>query len=175
MTALRFNEDERLTVSRAARFSEELVSNYFKMSSIQWRRNRYDIKTAADLFPHEVVDGPYAQVIKYEARLKTRSLNSSFYNYYAICLQDPAILSKVNANEDLHLYPFLLYVITHELVHVVRFGKFFQIYEASDQRKDAMEDEEKVVHSTTYDILSQVRVNGLDTVLQYYSQWRMPE
>lgn len=170
---MHFNADEHKIVEAAAQFAEELVSNHFKMSSGQWLRNQYDIRTARDLAPHECVAGPYAQVIKYEARHKKKSLGSFTFSYYRICLQDKAILTLVQQNDDLQLYPFLLYVLTHELVHVVRFGKFLQIYEKSSESTDAIR-EEQVVHTLTYDILSQVSVAGLDIVLQYYSQWRMP-
>ena len=170
----RFSPGEHAIVEQAADFAEELVSNHFKMSSGQWLRHQYDIVTAKDMAPHEVVEGPYAQVIKYEARVKTKELGSAAYDYYKVCLQDAAILSIMDQNADLKLYPFLLYVITHELVHVVRFGRFLQIYEKTSEKKDAMQ-EERVVHRMTDEILIRVNVNGMKTVLHYYGQWRTAE
>lgn len=168
---MQFNPEELLILEDAVLFSEELVSNYFKMSSGQWSRNKYDIKTARDLEKHEFIEGPYAQVIKYKALRRPASLGSSACDYYSICLQDHAILSVVDAHDDLNLYPFLLYIISHELVHVVRFGKFLQIYEKSNEGSNTIE-EEQVVHHLTYDILKPIGVLGLDTVLRYYSNWR---
>nr|NJM01663.1 hypothetical protein [Desulfobacula sp.] len=48
-----FNKEELVKVDEAVKISEELVNNYFKMSSGQWLKNRYDIKTARDLDGHE--------------------------------------------------------------------------------------------------------------------------
>ena len=47
-----FNESELEQVATAALRAEEMVYNYFKLSSSQWLKNRYDIKTARDLLPH---------------------------------------------------------------------------------------------------------------------------
>ena len=69
-TARHFNDKELLKVDEAVRVSEEIVNNFYKMSSGLWLKNRYDIKTAKDLSWHECVDGPFAQVVKYEGRKK---------------------------------------------------------------------------------------------------------
>jgi len=91
-----FNNQELLKVDEAVKVSEELINNYFKMSSGQWLKNRYDIKTAKDLVGHEYIDGPFAQVIKYEGRKKDVPLGSSSFSFYKVCLQDDAILSAVS-------------------------------------------------------------------------------
>ncbi len=63
-----FDPSELETVTRAAVICEDLVNSYYKLSSSQWLKNRYDIRTARDLAPHELVDGPFAQVVKYEGQ-----------------------------------------------------------------------------------------------------------
>ena len=167
-----FNIDELLKVDEAVKVSEELVNNYFKMSSGQWLKNRYDIKTAKDLAVHEYVDGPFAQVIKYEGRKKDASLGSSSFSFYKVCLQDHAILSMVLKQEDLLLKPFLLYILTHELVHVIRFSKFQQRYENKNEA-DVTLGEERKVHSLTYKILKPVAICGLSQVFGFYKDWLM--
>ncbi len=166
-----FDEGQLKEVDDAVCLAEELVSNYFKMSSAQWLRSRYDVRTAKDLADHEQVAGPFAQVVGYEARKKNVSLGSSSFNFYKICLQDPAILSALEEKQRLLLFPFLLYVVVHELVHIVRFAKFQQIYEASSTHGAAME-EERLVHDLTWKILNRVRLDGVATVLDYYREWR---
>lgn len=47
-------------VDKAVTISEELVSNFYKMSSSEWLRGKYEIKTAKDLSDHEFVSGPFA-------------------------------------------------------------------------------------------------------------------
>ncbi|MBF0469134.1 MAG: hypothetical protein HQK61_09670 [Desulfamplus sp.] len=154
----------------AVGIAEELVSNHYKMSSTQWLRSRYDIKTLKELEGDEIVDGPFAQVLGYEARKKDGALGSSILNYYTVCFQDSTILKKLAQNKELLLLPFLVYITTHELVHIVRFAKFQQIYSASSEAQCAMEEERKV-HAITASILKGVAINGMDKTLLYYQKW----
>lgn len=165
-----FDPDQLLKVDDAGKASEELVNNFFKMSSGKWLKNRYDIKTLKDLAPHEVVDGPVAQVIKYEVRQKDIPLGSSSLSLYKVCLQDHAILATMENHKDLMLAPFLLYILTHELVHVVRFSKYEQRYENKNE-SDVPFEEERKVHALTFEILKQVSVSGLRKVFDFYRDW----
>jgi hypothetical protein len=169
-TIRQFSELELLIVDEAAKASEELVNNYFKMSSGQWLKNRYDINTAKDLAPHEQIIGPVAQVIKYEARQKEVPLGSSSFNLYKICVQDGAVLSTIEEKGDMGLGTFLLYVITHELVHVVRFSKYQQRYENKNEA-DVTMGEEKKVHQLTYSILNSTSISGIGKVFEFYKDW----
>jgi len=172
--ACSFNTQELLKVDEAVKISEELINNYFKMSSGQWLKNRYDIKTAKDLAGHENVKGPFAQVIKYEGRKKDACLSSSSFSFYKVCLQDCAILSAVSKNDSLLLEPFLLYILTHELVHVVRFLKFKQRYEKRNEA-DVTLDEERRVHFITHKILKSVPISKLRQVFEFYKDWILSE
>lgn len=164
-----FNSEELLKVDEAGKVSEELVNNYFKMSSGKWLKNRYDIRTARDLEPHEHVDGPVAQVVKYEARKKDVPLGSSSFSLYRVCLQDQAILS-ITRNRNILLQPFLLYILSHELIHVVRFSKFKQRYENRNESEVTL-DEEHRVHCLTHAILKNVSIAGLEQVFDFYKDW----
>lgn len=151
--------------------AEELVSNHYKMSASQWLHRRYDVKTLAELKPAEIVDGPFAQIIRYEGQRKGSQLGSDAYDFYKICLQDHAILSALRDSAGLALMPFGLYIISHELVHIVRFSKFLQNFDASPDEKLA---EEHRVHHITHQILAPVRLPGIEAVLAYYDRWRTP-
>ncbi|MFH2058428.1 MAG: hypothetical protein ABIJ59_05980 [Pseudomonadota bacterium] len=164
-----FNSIELIKVAHAVNASEELVNNYFKLSSSQWLKNRYDIQTAKDLANHELLDGPFAQVVKYEGRKKEIPLGSSSFSFYKVCLQDNAILSTVGEN-GLPLDPFLLYVLIHELVHIVRFSKFKQRYENKNEA-DVTFEEERKVHALTHSILKPVSVSGLNQIFEFYKDW----
>ena len=166
-----FNNQALEKVDKAVLLAEELVDNYFQLSSGQYLKNRYDIKTAKELATHERVSGPFAQVIKYEGRKKEVPLGSSSFSLYKICLQDQAILSVVEKNESLLLYPFLLYVLTHELVHVARFLRFEHRYENVGEANLTLA-EERRVHELTHTILQGVSISGLSSVFHYYEEWR---
>lgn len=165
---LHFNENQIDVVNQAVNMAEELVSNFFKMSATEWLRPRYDIKTLVELQPQEVVDTHFAQIIRYEGKRKGSDLSTDSYDYYKICIQDHNILRAIRENPKLSLNPFCVYVVSHELIHIVRFSKFLQNFEASQNEKMA---EERRVHAITRDMLLKVQLENLDDVLTFYSKW----
>lgn len=167
----RFGPDDIATVNGAAAMAEELVSNHYKMSASQWLKRRYDIRTLVDLEPEEIIHGPFAQIIRYEGHRRNRSLGSAAYDFYKICLQDHTILNVLAEQRQLQLFPFILYIVTHELIHIVRFTKFLQQFDAAP---DDRMDEEKRVHAMTHQLLVQISVPGLAEVLEFYGEWRIP-
>jgi hypothetical protein len=166
-----FQEGELKIVDEAVTIAEEVSSNAYKMSSAEWRGQRYDIKTLADLSPDEVVHGPFAQIIRYVGRKTKTSLSSSEYDFYKICLQDHAILSALNEFPELRLLPFTLYIVTHELIHVIRFTKFLQAFDASEREKII---EEARVHNKTKALLRRAQTPGLGAVFEFYRAWQWP-
>jgi len=165
-----FGPDQLETVNNAVAMAEELVSNNYKMSASQWLGPRYDVKTLAGLKPEEVIDGPFAQIIRYKGQRKNTSLGSATYDFYKICLQDHTIQSTLEQTREIQLFPFSLYIIAHELIHIVRFSKFLQRFEASAEERMA---EERRVHQRTHEILQPVQIHGLKNVLDFYNDWRL--
>ena len=166
-----FNRQEIEILNKAVSMAEELVSNHFKMPASQWLHPKYDVKTMTDLSPEEIIDGPFAQIIRYEGKPKGSQLGSGTYDFYKICLQDYAILTVLDQNKDLDPLAFCLYVITHELVHIVRFSKFLQNFRATPEEKLV---EERRVHAMTHQILSTVPTPGLSQVINYFHAWHQP-
>lgn len=154
-------------INHSVSLAEELVCNFFKMSATQWLRHRYDVKTYADLDTHEKVEGPFAQIVRYSCQKEGDSLCSSTYDFYKICLQDKAILAAVKSRPGIELAPFVLYIIAHELIHIVRFAKFYQHFNALPEERKIEEDR---VHRTTREILSRHDIEGISEVIQFYSQ-----
>jgi hypothetical protein len=164
-----FKPDQLSAVTHAVGMAEDLVSNHYKMTTSEWLRPKYDVRTLAELEPGEIVDGPFAQIMRYRGRPKQASLSSATYDFYKICLQDHAILATLQKNPALRLLPFSLYIITHELIHIVRFSRFLQGFDASPEERLA---EEKRVHEKTHAILQSVSLSGLPPVLEFYDDWR---
>ncbi len=164
----KFNKDQIQVINRSISMAEDLVSNYYKMSINQWLQAKYDVKTLEDLSSNEVVDGPFAQVIKYVGRKKESVLSSSNFDYYKICIQDHAIISELERSPDLKLFPFVLYVIIHELVHIVRFSRFIHFFDATKKEKIK---EETAVHGRTKEILDPYSIEGVTDVLKFYNNW----
>lgn len=169
MTARRFQASQILLINDAVAMAEELVSNHYKLSAAQWLRRKYDVRTAADLSPEEIIAGPFAQVIRYEGRKENADLNSEAFDFYKICLQDLAILEALQSSSSLRLFPFTLYIITHELIHIVRFTKFLQSFVATANERLA---EELRVHDKTHEILKPVSIPDMAAVFDFYARWR---
>ena len=166
-----FGKEDLAYINRAVSMAEELVSNYYKMSASQWLHPKYDVKTLIDLAENEIIDGPFAQIIRYEGKVNGGVLGSSAYDFYKICVQDHTILDTLKAHPEISLYPFVLYVITHELVHIVRFSRFQQNFNANEAEKF---DEERRVHGLTHAILDFINCPGMKNVLDFYKSWRAP-
>jgi hypothetical protein len=163
-----FKPSQIKVIDQAVSLAEELVCNYFKMSATQWLRHRYDVKTCAELSEHEVVDGPFAQIVRYSGRKEGDLLCSSTYDFYKICLQDEAVLSAIEKHPEMKLFAFILYVVVHELIHIVRFAKFFQNFNALPEEREI---EEERVHRMTREVLSRHDIEGIPEVMRVYSKW----
>jgi hypothetical protein len=165
----KFRKRQVAVVNQASGMAEELVSIHYKMSASQWLRPKYDVRTLAELAPEEIIDGPFAQIIRYKGQPRDASLGSSTYDFYKICLQDHAVLGALQQHSGLRLLPFTLYIVTHELIHIVRFSKFLQGFDASPAERL---EEEKRVHTVTNEILAARRIEGLPAVLAFFDDWR---
>lgn len=166
-----FTDAQLAVITESAAMAEELVSNHYKMSTSQWLRRRYDFRTRVDLASGEIVSGPFAQIIRYEGKKDDRPLGSSSYDFYKICLQDHEILEVLENSPDIRLFPFSLYITTHELIHIVRFSKFLCNFEASPHEKMM---EEARVHEKTRAMLQTVSIPDMARVLKFFEKWHAP-
>ncbi len=178
-----FSKDQLKIVNEAVATAEEIVGNHYKLSFSQWRRPKYDVKTLVDLSENEIilaenkivgaedeiVHGPFAQIIRYQGQKIDSSLSSSAYDFYKICLQDHSVISALRQSIKMLFFPFILYIITHELIHVVRFSNFSQNFEASPEEKLA---EETRVHKHTNKMLFKQNFKGLSEVISFYHNWQ---
>jgi hypothetical protein len=165
MLQRRFQGPEKPIIQEAVLIAEESTSDFFKLSNSHWRRSRYDILTLEALWDEEISAHALAQVAKYTCCLPGRELKSAHYDLYRICLQDHNILSTLDQQTKLALLPLLIYVITHELVHIVRFSQFHQLFDATAEEKAQ---EEKRVHSLTREILKPFKCPDLEEIALYY-------
>lgn len=164
-----FDADQMTTVNYAVGVAEEMVSNYYKFSWSQMRQLNYDIKTASQLAPYEIVDAHFAQIVRYRARKKDSLLETEAEDFYLICLQDHAILSTLDRFSQLGLYPFMLYIVCHELIHVVRFRRFLQHFHVPAEERQL---EEIRVHHATREMLKKSSMDNLEPVFEFYGKWQ---
>lgn len=146
----RFNDEELYAVHSAAVEAQRLVSRYYALAPREWARMRYEVKTQKELKRAEMLDSVLAHLICYEY---TKSVGPDVLesgDIYRICLQDSRILETLAHISELDLERFLIYILTHELVHVVRFGQQLQ---RLDLPADERQIEERSVETITRRIL----------------------
>ena len=157
------------TVSEALDIAEDLVGNHYKFSLGQWKRHRFDVKTRKALQRGEITDQALALLKRGRRTTGLTDSGTPRRDSYIICLQDQQILKAVKRDSRLNLLPFLLYIFTHELIHVVRFCNFLQRFDVPDKEK---EKEERVVHEKTYEVLNPLSLPDLDYILDAYRNHR---
>jgi hypothetical protein len=121
------------------------------------------------LCPEEIASSVFAQVVRYVRPEGPNGMRSG--DWYRICLQDHNILAALERDRQLDLFPLLVYIFTHELVHVVRFYKFLQCFEADDYSRGK---EEATVHDLTHRILRRINMRSMPSILGYYSEHCLP-
>jgi len=151
-----FKDYELELVESCEKIAHELVHNHFKLSSSYWQKHIYEIVTLRGLDDIEITENALAQILKYNRPLHTKKFANQLDTIFRICIQDHIILDKVDINKEITLRSLLLYIITHELVHLVRFSRFMELFETpADRRKK----EESAVHSISLDIISRFDFN----------------
>jgi hypothetical protein len=172
MTYLAFEDRDIKDISDALDIAEDKTGNFYKFSFVQWKRHQYDVKTLTSLSENEISNYAFAMLKKcsratrgYESRTKVR-------DFYFICLQDHRILNALERDKNLALLSLLVYVFTHELVHIIRFCNFFQRFEITGKGR---EDEERLVHNITHEILKDSTLPRMDYVLESYKNHRLFE
>jgi hypothetical protein len=146
---------------------ERLLARHFRLTPEAVRSHRYDVKTLAYLEKHEVDEQAFAHICKYQYKKNDENADLEGLHFYKICLQDNRILDAVErANSFIKLNPLLLYIATHELVHVIRFDSGEIAFDAPVEDKKSEEDR---VHEITKHVLQQVTSPDLTMVLDCFS------
>ncbi|MCE5265228.1 MAG: hypothetical protein LLG97_17055 [Deltaproteobacteria bacterium] len=163
----RYFSPEQISLSgRVFAQAERLAGNYFRIAPAEWRERRYDVKTLAFLEKHEVREGAFAHLCKYQVRKEAEEGNDRFH-FYRICLQDDRILDAVErAHSFIRLSPLMLYIAAHELVHVVRFERGEGNFDAPDEEKS---NEEEKVHRITRSLLKPAMDSDMNLVMDCFS------
>jgi len=157
-----FTGSDRTTISRAARLAEILTQRYFGLAADEWKRNSCRIFTRGDVDKRLHQSDVFAHVVRYGKRSPLSVKRPKDYGY-GIVLQDPNILLALLRSPHHDLWTLGLFILTHELTHIVRFRNFDVDFFAPAKERDA---EEKLVHGITREILK--GVTNTDYVLGLY-------
>jgi hypothetical protein len=146
-----FNTSQIILVNRTFDHAEKLATTYFRLSQKEMKAHRYEVKTLKHLENHEIVDGAFAHLCKYHYQKDEDIIHPEEFQFFRICLQDNRILDAVErANSFIKLVPLVLYIATHELVHVIRFNSGESDFDVPLEEKVK---EEERVHNITRNIL----------------------
>ena len=162
-----FSPSEKSFVLNSFARAEKFAGEYFKLDPDSWKIHRYDVKTLANLELHEVSEKAFAHLCKYSLGGEDARKVLKTSHFYRICLQDNRILDAVNRGSSfIRFSPLMLYIATHELVHILRFDRGECDFEMPEQER--IREEEKV-HDITKSILRPVSDAGLNLVLDCFS------
>jgi hypothetical protein len=156
-------------VSEALGIAEEKTGDSYKFSFAQWKRHHYDVRTLPVLRDDEIASHAFALLKKCSKDTSDFESGSKRRDFYFICLQDHQVIRALRRDKELRLLPLLVYIFTHELVHIVRFCNFSQRFDICGDRR---EKEEGIVHSTTFEILEDLPLPGIDYILDAYQSHR---
>ena len=161
-----FSPAERSVVTETFSFAERLAGNFFDIAPEEWLSPRYDVRTLVQLENHEVHDTAFAHLCKYSAPQEhDRDLFEGLH-FYRVCLQDNRILDAIERGSSfIKLVPLMLYIATHELVHILRFEKGESDF---DMPVVERKNEEERVDAITRDILRPRAGRELNLILDCF-------
>lgn len=160
-----FTDSDLATIRRAAWLARGLTERYFGLAEGYWKLHPCKILTRkqADKWFYE--PDAFASVVRYGTVGKEAARSLPKERSYGIVLQDPNILRALLRSSTHDLWTFGLFILTHELVHVVRFTKFdVDFWAGGDKRLS----EENLVRQITGRMLS--GVTNTDYVLNLYKE-----
>jgi hypothetical protein len=163
-----FDSKQKSWVGETLEIAETLAQEYFEVDLDDFERFPYDLQTLANLQGPEKTRRALAQVCRYEYQKSNQPRKITPKQFYRICLQDDKILDRTNKETPEILRPLLLYVISHELIHVIRFSMDPERFHLSPKEKII---EEKSVHRMTYELLKTFKDPWVELLLHHYRRW----
>jgi hypothetical protein len=157
-----FTRSDLAILGKAASVAELLTQKYFNFGDNEWKRNPYAVFTRKYVTKNLYEDFAFANVIRYGGKPGLDKIEPHAYSY-GIVLQDPVILLELLRSSERDLWTMGLFVLTHELIHIVRFREFGADFFACAHDRDK---EERLVHGITRDMLS--GMNHMAPILNHY-------
>jgi hypothetical protein len=144
--------------------AQEVTGEFYRMGAEEARCVPYEVRTLAHLTKEEIHErGVLADIARYQYADRAFGRKRDLYR---VNIQDHNILQSLKRSKDrVDFSPLMLYVLTHEIVHVIRFVKFMAPFQMDEKDRTT---EENQVHTITQSILARVSIPGMNTVLDRY-------
>lgn len=156
-----FHSDELALLRETQPLVEELVGEYFHLTSFGPVRRCYEVVTLEGAGSEGKDPNRLAKVCRYDREERPIEEGHRVSRFYRVFLQDDKLLAR--EADGLELRALLLYVITHELIHIVRFESFQVHYGAKGLER---QDEERIVHQLTREVLSVLKDEQVEQVIR---------
>ncbi len=154
----RFDDFQRNLVHQATRESSDHLNRFYRYAPREFFHFSYDVLTERDIPVAALKKGVFAETISYTHR-------NTPEEFYRIHLFDHPILMAVSTRTSAPaLYPFMLYILTHELIHISRLSRL-ALENPSDKERQL---EEETVHRLTRDVLAPLGSFPLEQVADLY-------
>ncbi len=145
---MQFSPRQRRLVFKAMEEAENRTAEYYCIPPFRWEQLRYDLLTRRDSEWEPLPDPMLARLRCFETINPTRA-----FDFYRIELNDGAILQTAEREKlAANLYPFLVYILTHEMVHMVRLSSILE--DGPWSRTSCNESEEDRVQNISRNILT---------------------
>jgi hypothetical protein len=113
---MQFSPPQRSLVFRALDEAEERTTGYYCFPPFRWERFHYDLLTQVD-YGWE----PLPDTILARTRCFQRINCSRPFDFFRIELNDRSILAAAERENLLeNIYPLFVFILTHEMVHLIR-------------------------------------------------------
>lgn len=143
-----FSAPQRDMVFRALDEAEDRTAGYYCIPPFRWEQLRYDLLTQVD-HGWEPLPGPTLARVRCLQRVHIHRP----FDFYRIELNDRSILAAARREHLLrNLHPFLVYILTHEMVHMVRLSSILN--NRPETLPHSNETEEERVHRISRRILA---------------------
>ncbi len=160
-----FTKSDLVTIGRAASLAERLTVRHFGLTESHWKSQSVQVFTKKQIGRWFYEPDAFASVVRCRGGVGALPVSPPRDQNFGIVLQDPNILRALLRSSRHDLWTFGLFILTHELVHVVRFTKFGVDFWAESDKRHA---EEKLVNEITRRMLS--GVTNTDYILSLYEE-----
>ena len=157
-----FNYIEKKIVYSALDEAADYLRGFYCFSPREWFNYCYDLKTELEGGINCSPKKAFAEVRQYTPRE-----NFSLFpkERYQICLFDKNILRTLWKQSNMEFYPFMVYILTHELIHVARFCQNLHPFDCD---QESLQKEEEKVNQLTQQVLNIKKSKTFDKISSLY-------
>ena len=169
-TDWRFTAHDYGQLKKATKEAEEHLSVFYCIPGREWDKYKFNIRTEAETEGGtEASPGALAQLFKTSF---PPARSSEKKEMFSICLFERNILRAASgAGGRAMLPPLFLYIMTHEIIHIIRFFSEPDHFWLSEEEN---REEEKKVHDLTKRVLLPHPDSRIKSVIEWLESSRVP-